>query len=679
MPAGELCQCKERVSGRICDDCKPLYWNLNITNPDGCDECDCFVDGTIAGLDTCDSKSGQCACKPSVHGRECGECKDGSFDLFGSNLFGCRDCGCDIGGSINEVCNKVSGQCKCHPRIAGQTCSHPLTTHYYPTLHQNQFEYEDGYTPNGALVRYEFEEAPFPGFSKRGYAKFTKIQQEVRNEVNIFRSSVYRMVIRFVNPTNESTVAIVKIVSDNPNESEQESKVLLVPTTEPQFVTVSGAKGKIPSAIVLDPGRYTFSVQTNKFLYLDYFVLLPAAYYEASILTRKIETPCEIGNLELCRHYKYPSILDFNPSYDSFITGDDNQPIKTDLIYADSAHLALINENNLSLLNGQQQKLNYILNVPQSGRYIVVIDYVTERQWSETYIIKVKLLGSDQPDGFVTLYSCLYTTVCRQPVVDDDSREQVFFIDVSDLKPIQIIGDEASHNAIKSIAAIPVHEWSIDLITPSPVCVIKDGECVQEKYLAAPDSKKIEFETNNEERIAETNPSGLPTDDLKLIYLDQNNSTVEIRSKVSGPGRYHIVIKFYQPNNAKFDISYKIDADKNVYDGKLILRNCPSNSGCRETIEQNNGWKSFDIEENVTIIFTVSVSFWRRYDSDLFIAKVSLSLSLSFRIHDRKAFGSTTFSSFRTINSMRICCAKRNSIKRLNSFRSAAKIISTFN
>lgn len=605
MPAGELCQCKERVSGRICDDCKPLYWNLNITNPDGCDECDCFVDGTIGALDTCDSKSGQCACKPSVHGRDCGQCKDGTYDLFGSNLFGCRDCGCDIGGSISANCDKVSGQCKCHPRVAGLTCSHPLTTHYYPTLHQNQFEYEDGYTPNGAQVRYEFEESQFPGFSKRGYAKFTEIQPEVRNEVNIFRSSVYRMVIRYKNPTGENVVANVKIVSDNPNESEQESKVLLAPTSEPQFVTVSGAKGEIPSAIVLDPGRYTFSVQTNKFLYLDYFVLLPAAYYEASILTRKIEVPCEIGNLELCRHYKYPSIVDFRPSYDSFIVSENNQPIKANWYYEDSAHLALINENNLSLLNGQQQQLNYILDVPQSGRYIVVIDYVTERQSPETYIVKVKLVGSDQPAGFATLYSCLYTTVCRQPVIDEESREQVFFIDVADLKSIQIIGDEATHNAIKSIAAIPVHEWSIDLITPSPVCVIKDGECVQVTYLAAPDSKKIEFETNNEERIALNNPVGLPSDDLKLIYLDQNSSTVEIRSKVTEPGRYHIVCKFYQPNNAKFDILYKIEADKNTYDGKLNLRNCPSNSGCRETIAQNNGLKSFDIEENVTITFTV--------------------------------------------------------------------------
>lgn len=36
VPKGELCKCKERVTGRICNECKPLYWNLNISEPEGC-------------------------------------------------------------------------------------------------------------------------------------------------------------------------------------------------------------------------------------------------------------------------------------------------------------------------------------------------------------------------------------------------------------------------------------------------------------------------------------------------------------------------------------------------------------------------------------------------------------------------------------------------------------------
>lgn len=37
LPAGELCQCKARVHGRICDECRPLFWNLQARNPEGCE------------------------------------------------------------------------------------------------------------------------------------------------------------------------------------------------------------------------------------------------------------------------------------------------------------------------------------------------------------------------------------------------------------------------------------------------------------------------------------------------------------------------------------------------------------------------------------------------------------------------------------------------------------------
>lgn len=91
-----------------------------------------------------------------------------------------------------------------------------------------------------------------------------------------------------------------------------------------------------------------------------------------------------------------------------------------------------------------------------------------------------------------------------------------------------------------------------------------------------------------------------------MIYCGPGKPTIEIKGKVPSPARYNILVKFYQPNHAKFDLLYKIDADKLSYDGKVNLRNCPSNSGCRELILQNNGAKSFDLEENVTITFTVS-------------------------------------------------------------------------
>ena len=33
VPPGSLCTCKANVMGRICDTCKPLFWNLQGWNP----------------------------------------------------------------------------------------------------------------------------------------------------------------------------------------------------------------------------------------------------------------------------------------------------------------------------------------------------------------------------------------------------------------------------------------------------------------------------------------------------------------------------------------------------------------------------------------------------------------------------------------------------------------------
>ena len=116
---GTLCTCKERVTGRICDTCKPLFWKLEANNPLGCTgklqnvfvtfrnimiklgstvrhfntsyyilDCGCHRPGTIGGLGVCDLFDGQCACKPFVgtpppgdEARVCSACKDGYYGL----------------------------------------------------------------------------------------------------------------------------------------------------------------------------------------------------------------------------------------------------------------------------------------------------------------------------------------------------------------------------------------------------------------------------------------------------------------------------------------------------------------------------------------------------------------------------------------------------------------------
>lgn len=115
VPKGELCQCKERVQGRICNQCKPLYWNMETSNPLGCKgqllysnsncgygfvnftslissnwiDCDCVTAGTVGSLRICHPEHGQCSCKARVTERRCSDCADGFFNLQEDNPFGC--------------------------------------------------------------------------------------------------------------------------------------------------------------------------------------------------------------------------------------------------------------------------------------------------------------------------------------------------------------------------------------------------------------------------------------------------------------------------------------------------------------------------------------------------------------------------------------------------------------
>lgn len=135
---------------------------------------------------------------------------------------------------------------------------------------------------------------------------------------------------------------------------------------------------------------------------------------------------------------------------------------------------------------------------------------------------------------------------------------------------------------------------------------MQNGQCVQTSFLHAPNSKKTEIETDREDRVTKVNPTDLHNNSTKLVYLDNNDSTVEIRSKVPEAGIYHIVIQYFQPNHHQFSIDYSVNNGRVTTSGKLPLRNCPSNVGCRVLVRPTDNLLWFDIEESATITFTVS-------------------------------------------------------------------------
>ena len=296
LPVGELCECKDRVTGRICNTCKPLFWDLQ-NSKDACKDCNCWGDGVVGNVMACDSATGKCQCKPFVAQRSCSSCADGFYNMTRGNMFGCTDCECDVGGSVDRnACDKVIGQCSCQPGVQGIHCDEPMEAYYFPKLHHLKYELEDGKTATGGQARFGYNDSNFPGYSWRGYALFNNVQQEVLQDVAIQKAGLYRMILRYVNTADEpSSVGTVKFKPHTAGDEEQEEEVRLDRTFNPKLTTVSGEVGDLAIPFVLKPGFWTVSVKASNGVLGDYFVLLPDAYFEAKLMQDHVHRPCVGG------------------------------------------------------------------------------------------------------------------------------------------------------------------------------------------------------------------------------------------------------------------------------------------------------------------------------------------------------------------------------------------------
>ncbi|XP_077986467.1 laminin subunit alpha-3-like [Glandiceps talaboti] len=140
QPVGQ-CPCVPNVQGRSCDECVDYYYGLlQVESPGVCKACQCNLLGTVNASNVCEKEEGQCPCKPNTYTRDCSQCKDESY-LFPTNENNdCLLCGCDYGGSVSFVCNKVSGLCDCRPNVNGQRCKQVDEGFYYTFLDSNSYD-----------------------------------------------------------------------------------------------------------------------------------------------------------------------------------------------------------------------------------------------------------------------------------------------------------------------------------------------------------------------------------------------------------------------------------------------------------------------------------------------------------------------------------------------------------
>lgn len=96
-------------------------------------------------------------------------------------------CLCSSGGSVDDVCDKYTGQCKCKPRVGGLKCDRTADGGYYlPPVGQYVFTAHD-IVPYARRVR----RGVFDGVSVNGSFASVRLNVEITQPTQTFYIMIY--------------------------------------------------------------------------------------------------------------------------------------------------------------------------------------------------------------------------------------------------------------------------------------------------------------------------------------------------------------------------------------------------------------------------------------------------------------------------------------------------------
>ncbi|XP_047936003.2 laminin subunit alpha-3 isoform X1 [Anser cygnoides] len=587
------CQCLKHVEGPTCSKCKPLYWNLAKENLEGCTACHCDVSGTLSGVGECRQENGHCYCKSNVCGDSCDSCEVGYYALENKNYFGCQGCQCDVGGSISSACAEPLGACQCREHVVGMTCQEPEHNYFFPDLHHMKFEIEDGTTVQGRGIRFGYDPQEFPNFSWRGYARMSSIQPEVVVPVTVASPKLFHLVLRYVTLGSKSSkgkisVAEGKHFDTNYTWAAQSKEFVFPPSKEPAFVTIPGKSSTESFSLV--PGMWIVSIMAEEVL-LDYMVLLPSDYYEASILQIQVTEPCtypgrvSTENCLLYQHLplgRFSCVLGSEAAY--YRRGGEYRRIPVRRPTPD--------QPVMSHISGREVNLQMTINVPQVGRYVLVFEYANEDDQLYTAEVKINSPGP-VTEGRVRIYSCKYSFLCRSVVVDDRNRIAAYDL----LADTKIHLKASSINfLLHKVCIISAEEFSPEYVNPKVHCIAvyrstHDGSvtCIPSVYETPPaalvldafrDGKISEVQRNI---LHDPLSAPLPSDSVNGVILTSPQNQITMSGRVPQLGRYVFVLHFYQPAHPTFPVQVHVNAGR-VWSGSINASFCPHTSGCRDQV-----------------------------------------------------------------------------------------------
>ena len=638
---GVLCLCKQNVEGRQCDRCKEGFWNMKANNPLGCEPCDCSDSGTLAHLNTCDSVTGQCACKLTTQNAttRCDQCSDGYFSLKRDDIFGCEPCRCSLGGSLHNICDKQTGQCVCRPSIVGRECNQPTAGHYFPSLHHLQYELEDGLTPRlQTPVRYEFDANELESFSWKGYVRFSPLQPEVQLHIQLIKPTAYRLLIRY-RTYNKTSVDINSLeyraaqmhvsfasIRDTGTAAPQTFDMDLPPSErQATFATAT----TLLTSDAAPHNEYLLTLKTVDPIYVDYVVFIPIDYIEAQALqyTDAFASgrPCELDDEEECYQYQYPSLTGM-----SSISHPSSGPTPNSLIVDTNLLQELSIESLTTIERARDYRYDWMISKP--GQYYLLVDYHTID--AGTSYARVQTIDGDMTPGSLVLTECPYTFVCRQMVttLTGNANQRIKkpkLMTVTDTRRATVIvnviqqTDRTSPIGINKITAVPAAQFSYDLLRPQFLCVRGTSEDGPHGLPICDDTSKpaessstapiqtFQAEDYYNEHLKISNfPSGPPN--TAVVPLNFSMPNIYVYGRLTDayaqaeqyPATFQFHIHYYQSNsNSVSDsvpltvIFYSRTGDSQI--GEINAPACQRRvpGGCSQIVTLQNGSTAIRLDE----------------------------------------------------------------------------------
>nr|XP_047138332.1 laminin subunit alpha [Hydra vulgaris] len=543
----DLCTCKKNVEGDDCGSCKDYYFNMTLGNPEGCQKCNCSSFGTIRGSESCDKTTGQCICQPNVEGRSCDKCIDGWKESNATSIFSCEPCLCSNSGSVNQVCDKKTGQCICKKYFYGLKCNQPVPGFYLPTL--------DHIKINGSKI------VPVAKWINNGIVEGIKVNGSYATnvqQIHITKSGFYYLLIHYSLQKNQ----IAQIDFEISNKVRSFSATHNLSTSaylQPQIDIIKKRKKYLKLNL-------TKGVWKLKMIFYD------------TIILKQITLVPHLSNSSIQSHYNPCSIND-NQSFCALYTYMDI--FKDNIIIIDrennNLEFTLMNYQNSSAFNKTvflQDTLNISSVAREMKEFYVVIQYLSFVRLTEVEL----LVGNEEETeiGHFLLPECRYKFACRQVALNKITKHRFKGGYLKRNLHFKVLSGGPIY--IKFISLVPVQYWSTNFIRPSLYCIHYSSKCINASFLVPAKSFELMPKLSNNLTL------GLPPNvNSYAILLSNEQRSLRWAMKLS-QNFYYIVLHYYQPNLDGFYAKVVVSTDRRAIASRVYFSYCPSMYGCRTTL-----------------------------------------------------------------------------------------------